>query len=114
MALSGKQERILEFIDSFLVEHSYPPTVRDIQSGCGLSSTSVVDYNLRALERQGYLRRSREISRGIEISRRSWGGAARVPLVGSIAAGDPLPIPSVDPRTLDEGDFLEVAEEKSL
>lgn len=111
MALSEKQERILEFIGAFLTEHGFPPTVRDIQKGCGMSSTSVVDYNLRILERLSYLRRSREVSRGIELARRGRGGMVRIPLVGVIAAGAPLPVPSVDPRTLDEGDFLEVGEE---
>ena len=111
MALSEKQERILEYIGAFLTEHGFPPTVRDIQKGCGMSSTSVVDYNLRILERLGYLRRSREVSRGIELARRGRGGMVRIPLVGVIAAGAPLPVPSVDPRTLDEGDFLEVGGE---
>ena len=45
--LSERQENILTFIKNFLDEHSYPPTVRDIQTGCNVSSTSVVDYNLR-------------------------------------------------------------------
>ena len=39
-ALSAKQQRILEFIHEFCDEHGYPPTVRDIQLGCGVSSTS--------------------------------------------------------------------------
>ncbi|MSQ41211.1 MAG: repressor LexA, partial [Dehalococcoidia bacterium] len=60
--LSPKQRRILEFLRQFLQEHSYPPSVRDIQGGCDISSTSVVDYNLRALQREGYLRRSPEVS----------------------------------------------------
>ena len=55
--LSSKQERILEFIRNFLDDHQFPPTVRDIQAGCDISSTSVVDYNLRILQREGYLRR---------------------------------------------------------
>lgn len=111
MALSDKQERILAFIDSFMVDHGFPPTVRDIQTGCDLSSTSVVDYNLRILERGNYLKRSREVSRGIELPGRSRTGMAQVPIVGPIAAGSPLPVPAVDPRTLDEGDFLNVSEE---
>jgi repressor LexA len=97
--LSQKQESILEFISSFLDDHQFPPTVRDIQNGCDISSTSVVDYNLRILQREEYIRRQSEVSRGIELLRDSSGREARpdnvvaVPVFGSIAAGDPLHIP---------------------
>lgn len=94
--LSAKQQAILDFLRDFLHDHSYPPTVRDIQQGCGISSTSVVDYNLRLLERDGYIRRAPEVSRGIELldgtpSRRE---AAAVPVMGYIAAGQPIPVPT--------------------
>ena len=97
--LSAKQERILEFIREFLDDHQYPPTVRDIQAGCDISSTSVVDYNLRILQREGHLRRFAEVSRGIELlgdrrRRSSRRDLVRVPVLGNIAAGEPLPIPS--------------------
>ena len=59
--LSERQESILTYIKDFLDEHSYPPTVRDIQTGCNISSTSVVDYNLRILQRDGYLKRETEV-----------------------------------------------------
>jgi repressor LexA len=61
--LSVKQQTILNFIREFIGEHDYPPSIRDIQDGCGISSTSVVDYNLKALERLGHIRRDREVSR---------------------------------------------------
>ncbi len=94
--LSAKQRSILEFINQFLSENSYPPTVRDIQSGCGISSTSVVDYHLEILEREGYIRRHHEISRGIELPNRVNKGLVPVPLIGQIAAGQPIPVPSPD------------------
>jgi repressor LexA len=83
-----------EFID----EHDYPPSIRDIQVGCDISSTSVVDYNLKALERMGMIRRDREVSRAIELLDR---GARRsrtvpVPIIGTIAAGQPIPVPTSD------------------
>ena len=65
--LSKRQQVMLKYIQDFVSENSYPPTVRDIQNGCDISSTSVVDYNLQILEREGYLQRKREVSRGIEI-----------------------------------------------
>ncbi len=96
--LTPKQRRILEFIRGFLEEHGYPPSIRQIQEGCGLSSTSVVDYNLRILERMGYIRRDREVSRAIELL--GPGGrrprVVAVPVVGAIAAGRPIPVPEDD------------------
>ena len=62
--VSARQQRILEFIRDFLVEHHYPPTVRDIQTGCEVSSTSVVDYNLKILHREGYLRNATPVCPG--------------------------------------------------
>jgi repressor LexA len=96
--LSPRQQMILDFIYKFMDEHQFPPTVRDIQAGCDISSTSVVDYNLHILQREGYLRRLPEVSRGIELLDGSRKGArrdvVRVPILGNIAAGEPLPIPS--------------------
>lgn len=92
--LSPKQQKILEFIRHFIRENDYPPSIRDIQLRCGISSTSVVDYNLKALERLGYIRRDREISRAIQLLDGS-GRRPRpiaVPLVGQIAAGQPIPV----------------------
>ena len=106
---SDKQERILEFLRDFLEQHDYPPSIRDIQAGCGISSTSVVDYNLKALETKGLIQRDREISRGIKLvgdERRPESiGTIRVPLMGTIAAGQPLPVPTdegVDPQHADD------------
>lgn len=103
--LSPKQEAIVEFIQGFLEDHHFPPTVRDIQGGCEISSTSVVDYNLRILQREGYIRRRSEVSRGIELLKDSSGREARpdnvvaVPVFGSIAAGEPLHIPGAGTRS---------------
>ena len=56
--LSDKQQRILQFVEEFLDEHDYPPSIRDIQTGCDISSTSVVDYNLKRLEERGLIRQT--------------------------------------------------------
>jgi repressor LexA len=98
--LSQRQQRILDFIRDFMDEHHFPPTVRDIQRGCEISSTSVVDYNLHIMQREGYLKRLPEVSRGIELldggSRRSRRDIVRVPVLANIAAGEPLSIPPSD------------------
>lgn len=96
--LSKKQQSIIKYIDRFLSDNSYPPSIRDIQAGCSISSTSVVDYNLNILERKGYLRRHAEISRGIELLQRTRNTDATipVPIIGVIAAGEPIPVPTND------------------
>ena len=96
--LSAKQNSIIDFIRHFWSNTGYPPTVRDIVSGCRISSTSVVDYHLNILERLGYIRRHSGVSRGIELLNRSTatGYSVPVPVVGQIAAGEPIPIPTAD------------------
>jgi repressor LexA len=106
--LSDKQSRIINFLHRFFHEQGYPPTIRDIQSGCQISSTSVVEYNLRILEREGHIRRAREISRGIELGVRR---VVRVPIVGHIAAGEPIPVPTSDSWNTEELESLELTEE---
>ncbi len=93
-SLSAKQQAILTYIREFISQHDYPPSIRDIQDGCHISSTSVVDYNLKALERQGHIRRDREVSRAIELVGRV--RMRSVPVVGQIAAGLPIPVPGSD------------------
>jgi repressor LexA len=97
-ALSPRQQKITDFIYRFWEDKGYPPTIRDIVAGCGISSTSVVDYNLNVLEKQGYIRRHREVSRGIELVSRSPAPGTRfqVPIIGQIAAGEPIPVPTAD------------------
>jgi len=115
MALSDKQRKIIEFIGEFIRRHSYPPSVREVLKGGGISSTSVVAYNLNLLERQGYIARDKEISRGIRLLKGVDGqpvatparastpvpatvrqDTIRIPVLGRIAAGKPIPIPSSD------------------
>ncbi len=95
--LSVKQRSILDFIGGFLNANNYPPTVRDIMAGCGISSTSVVDYNLKALSEKGHIRRRREVSRGIElIGFSQLSRQVAVPVLGVIAAGQPIDVPQAD------------------
>lgn len=93
--LSRRQQAILDFIETFLDENDYPPTIRDIQAELGISSTSVVDYNLKVLESHNLIRRNRNISRGIELVNRapSRRKVVAIPVIGQIAAGQPIPVP---------------------
>ena len=103
MDLSERQEKMLSFLEDFTRENEYPPTIREIGAAVGISSTSVVNYNLNVLEKKGYITRDKIVSRGLKLVDRSGSGAARVrhdvisiPLLGRIAAGQPIPIPDSD------------------
>jgi repressor LexA len=110
-SLSPKQERIINFVTEFLHDKGYPPTIRDIAAGCGISSTSVVAYNLDKLEQAGYIRRHSDISRGIKFltPQRKGGKFVHIPIVGVIAAGEPIPVP--DAGNIIPNDGLEVSKE---
>ncbi len=107
--LSTKQRRILGFLRRFREQKDYPPTIRDILKGCGISSTSVVDYNLKVLEREGHIRRDREVSRGIELLDRERRRMVMVPVLGYVAAGEPIPVPTSDTWEMEPLDSVEVS-----
>jgi repressor LexA len=111
--LSGKQSQILDFLRTFIEDKDYPPSIRDIQEGCGISSTSVVDYNLRKLEEKQLIRRDREVSRGIELlgSRGRRQRVIDIPLLGTIAAGQPIPVPSSERWSNDVEETVTVTED---
>src|SRR3990172_3886464 len=99
MSLSTRQQAMLEFIQRFTNDNRYPRTIGEIGQDVGISSPSVVNYNLNILEREGLIERDKEVSRGIKLI----GALAQaldprnlvsVPLLGRIAAGDPIPLPS--------------------
>jgi repressor LexA len=95
MGLSDRQKKILEFVKTFTLDNGYPPTIREIGKAVSITSTSVVNYNLDALQRAGLIYRDRTVSRGIRLaeSPESFATVAslvRVPLLGRIAAGEPL------------------------
>ena len=109
--LSLRQQTIMGFIRQFMDDNPHPPTVRDIQEACAISSTSVVDYNLRLLNRDGYLRRRPDIARGIELLDEEGQPASifrRIAVMGYISAGEPLPGPSSDGWSQEPLEILEI------
>jgi repressor LexA len=103
--LSKKQQDILKFIEVYIEENNWPPTVREIQMALKISSTSVVDYNLDALETKNQITRKSGKSRAIElVNRPRRGNSEFVPMLGTIAAGIPIP----DRKDADPEDQLEV------
>ncbi len=94
--LGERHQRILEFLQAYQHENKYPPSIREIGEKTGISSTSVVNYYLDQLEKRGLIERDRKISRGVRLA--GMNGSAdtlRVPILGPIAAG--LPLPELDP-----------------
>lgn len=122
MNLSERQQNILRFIISFMGSHEYPPTIREIGEEVGISSTSVVNYNLAKLEEYELIARDREVSRGLSLNRqrltelgffsRTNGSASngrfRVPVLGRIAAGEP--IGAIPREAHDPEEWIEIAE----
>jgi repressor LexA len=99
--LSKRQRRILEFLNEYIEENGYPPSIREIGAAAGISSTSVVSYNLRRMEEKGYISRDREVSRGLKLTsaahaRMTPEAVVRLPLLGRIVAGEPVPVPASD------------------
>ena len=85
--LSERQNNIVKYIEAYVDERGYPPSIREIGDQVGISSTSVVDYNLKVLEREGRIRRDREVSRGLELVGGQRGQRRTQPLARSDAAG---------------------------
>jgi repressor LexA len=101
---------MLEYIRHYIAGHGYPPTIREIGRALKISSTSVVNYNLNKLEQLGYLQRNSQVSRGLKLP--SLGGATtvRVPVLGTIAAGEPIPVLD-ESAAHDLDDMLELTRE---
>ncbi len=128
MNISDRQKKIIQFIAKFVEKNNFPPTIREIGSAVGISSTSVVKYNLSKLEKEELILRQKEVSRGLSLN---WPKLAelglaedldgaetylegqpeytngmnnmplRVPILGPIAAGLPI---QVEPQAQESAD----------
>ena len=100
MDLTKRQQEIFDFIRKYSAKYGYPPTVRDIGKAVGLASSSTVHAHLANLEKIGLLRRDPSKPRAIELLDRAVGSAVDsvrgmvraegLPLLGSVAAGQPM------------------------
>jgi len=104
--VSETRSRILQFIHDFIELKGYSPTIRDIVKGCSLSSTSIVQHHLKILEKQGFIYRDPDVFRSIRLADKA--DTAAVPLLGVIAAGSPIPVPSSDRWINDIWEMIEV------
>jgi repressor LexA len=95
--LTPRQLKILQVIKTAVEDQGYPPSMREIGEKAGLSSTASVTYQLQILEEKGWIRRDASRGRAIEITLPGQDGEAApqdktrlIPLVGRIAAGNPI------------------------
>ncbi len=110
--LSERQRDMLSFIKKFTHENGYPPTIRQIGEAANISSTSVVNYNLNKLEKEGYLARDLKVSRGLRLTDQvvqKVTELVRVPLVGQIFASNPVPVPGSDFSLYGEDEAIELS-----
>jgi repressor LexA len=107
MARSDRRDRILSYIQAYVAERGFPPTIREIGEAVDIKSTSVVEYHLKKMTQLGMLERSQRVSRGLRVGPDRARGM--IPCVGTIAAGAPISVP--DARTLETADeWIEVGE----
>ena len=91
--LTKRQREIFEYISSYLASHGYPPTVREIGKAVGLHSSSTVHAHLSKLEKLGVLKRDPTKPRAMEVLVEKAKQAVKpagLPLVGQVAAGEPV------------------------
>ncbi|MGD9896676.1 MAG: transcriptional repressor LexA [Candidatus Methylacidiphilaceae bacterium] len=94
----GSRTRILRFIETYLQRHRRPPTVREIQHGCGFRSPRAVSYQLERLEAMGSISRQKN-SRGILLQKQEEEGFP-IPFFSAIPAGQPVPVQETDTQTV--------------
>ena len=93
--LTKRQQEILNFIKMFMVKHGFPPTIREIGEGLGISSPATIHVHLENLEDKGVIRRSTTKNRAIELLVKNEFEPQNelvidVPLLGKITAGNPI------------------------
>ena len=100
--LSDRQREIIAFIGKFTKEKGYPPTIRQIGEAAGISSTSVVNYNLNKLEKGGFLNRDLKVSRGVRLANEKRPEVVSIPLAGYIFASEPVLVGDTAQTAADE------------
>lgn len=118
--LSDRQRHILRFMETYLENNGFPPTIREIGEATSINSTSVVNYNLNKLVDAGYLSRASAKSRGLRLtdSQKTLPkqvvippsqASIRVPMFGQIVASAPVSVPDDQGYYYDENDTIEVS-----
>lgn len=85
-----KTQEVYEFLQDYIFKNNYPPTIREIGEKLNLDSTSSVVYHLKKLENIGKITRSENKNRAIELIDKPIINSVTLPVVGTIAAGQPI------------------------
>jgi repressor LexA len=116
--LTSRQQEILNFVSRSIRENGYPPTIREIGQAFGIRSPNGVNDHLKALQRKGFLSRHNLKSRAMAPTRAAEvvlselsGSMVEVPLVGRVAAGEPLlAVENVEDRVMVDRFFVGTGE----
>lgn len=91
LPLTKRQREILDYLGEFIQQHGYAPSLEEIGRRFSLSSLATVHKHLTNLQEKGFIRRSWNRSRSVEVvPTRSGGRAMELPLLGFVAAGAPI------------------------
>lgn len=90
MCPKTKQQEIYDYILKFTDEHGFPPSVREIAAAVNLKSPSTVHFHMKRLQEKGLISCTERLTRAISITKETQSRKNRVPLVGSVAAGNPI------------------------
>jgi repressor LexA len=90
--LTKRQKQMVDFLQNYIEQHGYAPTLAEVGEYFGLSSLATVHKHLRNLESKGFIRRVHNHSRALEVAARDHGArsARELPLLGLVAAGAPI------------------------
>jgi repressor LexA len=81
---------MVDFLENYISEHGYAPTLAEVGEYFGLSSLATVHKHLRNLEQKGLIRRQHNHSRALEIAHEGGDSTRRLQLLGQVAAGTPI------------------------
>ena len=107
--MEERLHRILDFLTSFQEKSGYSPSIREIGDKIGVKSTSLVDFYLEKLEARGAIVRDKHISRSIRVISNAIKEVFRIPVMGRIVAGKPIPVPASDLDYFNSEDSVEIA-----
>jgi repressor LexA len=125
--LKERHKQVLDVIQEYTAKHGYAPSYREICAKTDITSTSMVNYYLEQLEEMGYIERSENISRSLQIKgtaqekvNQVLGNVTQaaqdisqfltIPIVGRIVASEPVPIPETDFSLFDAESNIEISE----
>jgi repressor LexA len=108
--LTERHQKIIDCLNLRVRDQGYPPSIREIGEATGISSTSVVTYYLKQLAEMGLIERDAKFSRAVRLSGASSHNLVKIPILGPIAAGTPILVPSPGVTYIgDEMDAVDVA-----